>query len=135
MSISYATIYRCISSGAFVCTYLKSVARTVIDMLKDLPHESVTSDRGCEFYNFEQIGTGLGGTKLYYPKPHQPWQRGTNENTNGLLRECFPKKKDVTDIPNEVIQMYVRRLNSRPRKCLHWKSPYEVFYSASLRLV
>ncbi|MDY2649173.1 MAG: IS30 family transposase, partial [Pyramidobacter porci] len=77
---------------------------------------------------------GLGGTKLYYPKPHQPWQRGTNENTNGLLREYFPKEKDVTDIPDDVIKMYVKRLNSRPRKCLHWKSPYEVFCSDSLRL-
>nr|WP_326830852.1 IS30 family transposase [Pyramidobacter porci] len=220
ISISYATIYRGICSGAFVCTYLKSVASsvkrlrrrgkrrrrktagdhrgwhpfmfklaqrpkianerrrlgdweadtvcgtigkacrvtlvdrksrmllcrkaaaktadcvagTIIDMLKDLPHESITPDRGCEFCNFEQINAGLGGTKLYYPKPHQPWQRGTNENTNGLLREYFPKEKDVTDIPDDVIKMYVKRLNSRPRKCLHWKSPYEVFCSDSLRL-
>lgn len=220
ISISYATIYRGICSGAFVCTYLKSVASsvkrlrrrgkrrrrktagdhrgwhpfmfklaqrpkianerrrlgdweadtvcgtigkacrvtlvdrksrmllcrkaaaktadcvagTIIDMLKDLPHESITPDRGCEFCNFEQISAGLGGTKLYYPKPHQPWQRGTNENTNGLLREYFPKEKDVTDIPDDVIKMYVKRLNSRPHKCLHWKSPYEVFCSDSLRL-
>ena len=74
-------------------------------MLKDPPHKSVTPDRGCEFYNFERISAGLGGTKLHYPKPRQPWQRGTNENTDGLLREYFSKKKDVTDMPDEVIQI------------------------------
>ena len=110
------------------------VARTIIDLLKDLPHKSITPDRGCEFYNYEQISSGLGGTKIYYPEPHQPWQRGTNENTNGLLREYFPKRRDVTDIPDNIIQMYVKRLNTRPRKCLQWKTPYEVFYASSLRL-
>ncbi|MCI7402852.1 MAG: IS30 family transposase, partial [Pyramidobacter sp.] len=109
------------------------VDRTIIDLLKDLPHKNITPDRGCEFSNCEQINTGLGGIKLYYPEPHQPWQRGTNENANGLLREYFPKRKDVTDIPDEIIQMYVSRFNTRPRKCLGWKPPYEIFHSTSLQ--
>ena len=111
-----------------------NVAQAIIKLLKDQPCESITPDRGCEFYNFEEISNGLNGVKIYYPEPQQPWQRGTNENTNGLLREYFPKGEDITDIPDDVIQMYVNRLNCRPKKCLGWKSPYEVYYSTSLHL-
>ena len=110
------------------------VAKAIIKLLKNQACKSITPDRGCEFYNYEQISEGLGGVKIYYPEPHQPWQRGTNENTNGLLRQYFPKGVDITDIPDDVIQMYVNRLNTRPRKCLGWKTPFEVFYSTSLHL-
>ena len=66
--------------------------------------------------------------------PHHPWERGTNENTNGLLREFFPKGKDITDTPEDYIQRKYHELNLRPRKCLGYKTPYEVYFSKVLHL-
>ena len=63
-----------------------------------------------------------------------PWQRGTNENTNGLLREYFPKKQDLTEIKPSLIRDKALILNQRPRKCLNWKSPFEVYFDISLHL-
>ena len=65
---------------------------------------------------------------------HHPWERGTNENTNGLLREFFPKGKDITDTPEDYIQRKYHELNLRPRKCLGYKTPYEVYFSKVLHL-
>ncbi|WP_419550664.1 transposase, partial [Mitsuokella jalaludinii] len=66
--------------------------------------------------------------------PHHPWERGTNENTNGLLQEFFPKGKDITDTPEDYIQRKYHELNLRPRKCLGYKTPYEVYFSKVLHL-
>ena len=74
------------------------------------------------------------GMTFYFPAPHHPWERGTNENTNGLLREFFPKGKDITDTPEDYIQRKYHELNLRPRKCLGYKTPYEVYFSKVLHL-
>ena len=66
--------------------------------------------------------------EVYFPDPHAPWQRGTNENTNGLFREYFPKGSDLTLVNDQTIQLWENKLNNRSRKCLNWKTPYEVFY-------
>ncbi len=71
---------------------------------------------------------------FYFPAPHHPWERGSNENTNGLLREFFPKGKDITDTPEDYIQRKYYELNLRPRKCLGYKIPYEVYFSKVLHL-
>lgn len=76
----------------------------------------------------------LGEVQFYFPGPHQPWQRGTNENSNGLLREYFPKGEDIGKYSSAQIKSAVNKLNKRPRKCLDWKTPYEVFYRVSLHL-
>ena len=73
--------------------------------------------------------------EFYFPFPHHPWQRGTNENINGLLREYFSKNTDITDISNEWIQAKINELNKQPRKCLYWKTPYEVYYGKELHLI
>ena len=78
--------------------------------------------------------SALGDVSFYFPAPHHPWQRGTNENTNGLLREYFPKNTDITDISDIYIKEMVLELNKRPRKCLNWETPYEVYYQKSLHL-
>ena len=80
------------------------------------------------------IGKVLNDVQFYFPEPHQPWQRGTNENTNGLLREYFPKKQDLTEIKPSLIRDKTLILNQRPRKCLNWKSPFEVYFDISLHL-
>ena len=71
---------------------------------------------------------------FYFPAPHHPWERGTNENTNGLLREFFPKGKDITDTPEDYIQRKYHELNLYPRECLGYKTPYEVYFSKVFHL-
>lgn len=99
---------------------------------------SITPDRGKEFAKHRLVSEALGVEfyfQFYFPDPHQPWQRGTNENTNGLLREYFPKQQDINQWNDDDIQSVVDKLNLRPRKCLGWKTPYEVYFKKSLYLV
>ena len=67
------------------------------------------------------------------PFPHHPCQRGTNENTNGLLREYFPKTVDINQ-SDSYVEAKMKEINLRPRKCLNWKTPYEVYHSVELHL-
>lgn len=64
--------------------------------------------------------------KVYFCDPYSPWQRGTNENTNGLLRQFFPKATSFADITDEEIQLVVDLINNRPRKRLNFLTPFEV---------
>ena len=113
-------------------------SRLVIDamvtLLAPLPKETITPDRGKEFSKHTELTDKLR-VEDYFPDPHAPWQRGTNENTNGLLREYFPKGSDLTEVGDHVIQEWEDKLNNRPRKCLNWKTPYEVFYGKSVHLI
>lgn len=111
-----------------------AVNTVIIELLRGQPLHSITPDRGKAFSKHAKVTKALDGVKFYFPKPHQPWQRGTNENTNGLLREYFPKGKDITDISNNYIQEKIDELNLRPRKCLGYKTPYEVYFSKTLHL-
>lgn len=72
------------------------------------------------------------GFEFYFPLPHHPWQRGTNENTNGLLREYFPKSYDFNKLSDADLQLVVDQLNLRPKKCLGYKTPWEIYFSTSL---
>jgi transposase, IS30 family len=89
---------------------------------------TLTYDRGKEMTNHE-IFTQNTKTKVYFCDPQSPWQRGTNENTNGLLRQYFPKGTDFTTISQEEIDQVEERLNGRPRKCLQFLTPHEAFTS------
>ena len=86
-----------------------------------------------EFARHAEVTSALQ-VPFYFPPPHQPWRRGTSENTNGLLREYFSKGQDLTDISQERIQEVFDELNMRPRKCLGYRTPYEVFYKKRLHL-
>ncbi|WP_312652247.1 IS30 family transposase [Aminipila sp.] len=106
----------------------QAVSDKMISMLSGQPIQTITPDHGKEFAQHANITMALGGIPFYFPALHHPWQRGTNENTNGLLREYFPKNADLTDVSDRIIQEKVLELNKRPRKCLNWKTPYEMYY-------
>ena len=89
--------------------------------------KTLTFDNGKEFAGHEEIAA-LIGTKVYFAHPGHPGERGTNENTNGLIREYLPKGVDFRKITNNEVQRVVERLNNRPRKCLGFRTPREVFY-------
>jgi IS30 family transposase len=95
---------------------------------KTLRH-TLTLDNGKEFARFGEIekGTGLA---VYFADPYSAWQRGTNENTNGLLRRYFPKGSDFRKVTQESLASAVKKLNHRPRKCLGYRTPHEVFQEA-----
>ena len=106
-----------------------SVTREAIKrLLQGLPTESISLDNGSEFSEFRQLEQDLN-TLVYFAEPHKPWQRGTNENTNDILRFFFPKGCDLRTLAQEELQKVVDLINHRPRKCLNFHSPYEVFFS------
>ena len=116
----------------------KNVINCMIILLRNVGEDkckTVTPDRGKEFSQHSRITLELNGTKVYFPDPHAPWQRGTNENTNGLLRESSSKGEDISGIFDSQIQEWANKLNTRPRKCLNWKTPYEVFFNESSHLI
>lgn len=88
--------------------------------------KTVTFDNGKEFTLHESIAEELD-CKTYFAKPYHSWERGQNENANGLLRQYFPKAMELVDISIKQVVEAVDRLNNRPRKCLKYKTPYEVF--------
>jgi IS30 family transposase len=108
----------------------QEVADAVIAMLhpwKDKVY-TITSDNGKEFAQFRRIGEELKAM-MYFAHPYASWERGTNENTNGLIRQYFPKNKDLSGITRKDIEWVEERLNNRPQKCLGFKTPNEVFFS------
>jgi len=88
---------------------------------------TLTSDNGKEFARHQEISTALQAD-FYFAHPYSSWERGLNENTNGLIRQYFPKKHDFTTITEKAISMVMNKLNNRPRKCLGFKTPNQVFF-------
>jgi IS30 family transposase len=88
---------------------------------------TITSDNGGEFAHHARISEGLGA-KFYFARPHASWERGVNENTNGLLRQYFPKQADFGSITPCEVERAMERLNNRPRKTLGYRTPNEVFH-------
>lgn len=95
---------------------------------------TITLDNGKEFAQHERIGNALGAS-VYFAHPYSSWERGINENTNGLLRRYFPKGTDFMMLSEEEIQTAVNKLNHRPRKTRGYKTPYELFTGQSTKLV
>ncbi len=98
----------------------------VLNEVDPLVRLSMTYDRGLEMAE-HKILTEETGVKVYFADPSSPWQRGTNENTNGLIRQYFPKKTDFTKVSLEEIKFAQNQLNERPRKVLDWECPKKEF--------
>jgi IS30 family transposase len=106
----------------------ETVRDAIIDKITTLPvalRRSLTWDQGIELARHTEI-TIAADLPVYFCDPHSPWQRGTNENTNGLLRQYFPKGADLTDYPAAHLDAVATQLNGRPRKTLGFKTPAEV---------
>lgn len=108
----------------------------IIRLFKDDNPEmlkSFTPDRGKEFSFHPQVTKELG-IEFYFPNAHHPWERGTNERINADLREFFPRRKAI-DTTEERLQEIVMSINLRPRKCLGYLTPFEVYYGVKLQLI
>jgi len=107
----------------------ETVVNALIKNARKLPQElykSLTWDRGKEMAAHKRF-TLATDIKVYFCDPHSPWQRGTNENTNGLLRQYFPKGNDVSGFSQAKLNAVARKLNERPRKTLNYETPAERF--------
>lgn len=108
----------------------ENVTPAIINALKDLPKElvkTITFDRGKEFSEFEKIEKELG-CKTYFCDPYCAWQKGTNENSNGLLREFYPKGMDLSEVNTDDLNYNLKLMNNRPRKCIKYKTPKEELF-------
>jgi IS30 family transposase len=104
-----------------------TVQNAMCEQMARLPEQlrqTLTWDRGSEMTNHAQIAEATG-LDIYFADPGSPWQRGTNENTNGLLRQYFPKGADLSFWGPGFLDQVAREMNNRPRKTLHWATPAE----------
>jgi IS30 family transposase len=102
--------------------------QAIIELLKWVAHlKSITFDNGKEFAGHQEVSLSLN-TACYFAHPYASWERGTNENTNGLIRQYLPKNRGLKNISMEEEIKIMDQLNLRPRKCLDFMTPYEVFF-------
>lgn len=108
-----------------------AVTTRLLNPHKDKCH-TLTLDNGKEFAGHEKMAAELKAD-IYFAHPYSSWERGLNENSNGLLRQYFPKGMELTDLTEDQVQRAVERLNHRPRKVLGFRTPHEVFFGVEMR--
>ncbi len=122
-------------------TYLADLPRktaeatheATVHLLRDAPIHTITNDNGSEFFEHEKTAQELNA-KVYFAHPFSSWERGTNENMNGLIRQYLPKNYNFEDVTEAKLKWIETRLNRRPRKCLGYKTPLEVEAKLKKRL-
>lgn len=108
----------------------EAVGKEIVRLLgkyKEFIH-TITFDNGREFACHDRVAEELN-CQCYFAKPYHSWERGLNENTNGLIRQYVPKDRDLTTITQEELDWIMNRLNHRPRKTLDFKTPHELFFN------
>lgn len=113
----------------------EGVRRQIHQALFPIRHrvQTITVDNGREFALHKAIEQDLEA-RVYFAHPYTSWERGTNENTNGLLRQYFPKRRSLANVAEDEIAHAAHRLNHRPRKCLGFRTPHEVFFGEKNQL-
>ncbi len=123
--VSRYTLLHKLEAATAECT-----SRAIVAKLR--PHSArvhaITADNGKEFAYHQRVAKRLGAS-FYFAKPYHAWERGLNENTNGLVRQYFPKGTRFTLVTQAAVTRVQKKLNSRPRKVLGYKSPAEVFFA------
>lgn len=119
-------LYTAFKTPDRTATSMQTAITTLYNTLPKGAFKTGTTDRGKEFACCTNIKEELGLT-LYFADPYSSWQRGSNENSNGLLREFYPKRTNLALVSQEDLTRNLFLINSRPRKCLGWKSPIQVF--------
>ena len=107
----------------------KLLGRSPIAVLSQLPKDAVktiTCDRGSEFANWREIESALN-CQMYFADPYCAWQKGTNENLNGLLREFYPKGHDLSRVSPKTLEKNLALINARPKKILNFQKPQDLF--------
>ena len=124
----YVLIARMDTPGA------QGASRAMAGLLKPMAHcvKTITTDNGSEFAHHQWLDSQLG-CNSYFCTPYASWERGSNENANGLIRQYLPKKRDLSTVTQQELDMIMDRLNSRPRKRLGFKTPNQVFLPALKR--
>ena len=114
------------SLGGYGAIAMNAALTTSMAQLPEQLRKTLTWDRGKELSGHAQFALDTG-TKVFFADPHSPWQRPTNENTNGLLRQYFPKGTDLFRWSSTDLEAVAVAINNRPRKVLGWRTPAEVF--------
>ena len=122
---------RYVCAGLLSSRNAEETNRVMEQLLEGKPLESISLDNGSEFSQFRALEDDLH-TLVYFAEPHKPWQRGTNENTNDILRFFFKKGFDFHSLSQDDLDVVLNLINKRPRKCLDWLSPFEVFWGVAL---
>lgn len=110
------------------------VSERLIQMLREQTAITLTVDNGREFYGHKVV-TDKAGVEVYFADIYASWQRGTNENANGMLRRYFPKGMNFDNVTAQTLRRVVEKINNLPRKLLGWRSAYEVHYGLSVALI
>ncbi len=108
----------------------RAVNRKTISLMRriDAPFLTITSDNGTEFHGYRKIEAVTGAT-VYFAHPHHPWERGTNENTNGLIRQYLPKKMSMANLTQRQCDAIAKKINNRPRKRYDYDTPNKRLFS------
>jgi len=113
---------------------MEEAIKTLVHALPKDSFQTATTDRGKEFSCYTNLEKDLN-IQVYFADPYSSWQRGSNENANGLLREFFPKRTDLASVSKDELKKALYLINNRPRKCLGWKSAHEAFMEQVLHLI
>jgi IS30 family transposase len=105
----------------------EALNKRVIKMIRDsgLTFTTITADNGTEFHGYKEIERATG-VKFYFARPYHSWERGTDENTNGLIRQYLPKRKSMASITQSQCDNIAHKLNTRPRERHDFRTPIEV---------
>ena len=124
---------RYLKMGLLQSRNAKETREVMQKLLNGIPTKSISLDNGAEFSEFRELESALAAP-IYFAEPHKPWQRGTNENTNDIVRFFFPKGFDFRTVSQELVDIVADLINNRPKKCLDWKTPAEVFFDETVAL-